>query len=220
MMEKRMARCGVLVQLVLIIVMVTCVARAQVERTGATAPAATTTSPATTTTSPTTVRRDRREPVLSRVGEVQAWNDRRVRVEDRRRRPADDTHITQRLVEVSPEKVVVDVEARIDVPGIPNPPQPQKQTKTFLPGVPKSEALRSLRPPGAVGDPIDAAAETVHAAGKEIACTVTEFPGHNGTGEGKAKAWRSPQIPGGMVKMESASPVMKVELVVTKVEEK
>jgi len=215
-----MARCGVLVQLVLIIVMVTCVARAQVERTGATAPAATT-SPATTTTSPTTVPEEIVENpfylawVKYKPGTTVEFELKTDAVGQQMT-----THITQRLVEVSPEKVVVDVEARIDVPGIPNPPQPQKQTKTFLPGVPKSEALRSLRPPGAVGDPIDAAAETVHAAGKEIACTVTEFPGHNGTGEGKAKAWRSPQIPGGMVKMESASPVMKVELVVTKVEEK
>jgi len=215
-----MARCGVLVQLVLIIVMVTCVARAQVERTGATAPAATT-SPATTTTSPTTVPEEIVENpfylawVKYKPGTTVEFELKTDAVGQQMT-----THITQRLVEVSPEKVVVDVEARIDVPGVPNPPQPQKQTKTFLPGVPKSEALRSLRPPGAVGDPIDAAAETVHAAGKEIACTVTEFPGHNGTGEGKAKAWRSPQIPGGMVKMESASPVMKVELVVTKVEEK
>jgi len=215
-----MARCGVLVQLVLIIVMVTCVARAQVERTGATAPAATT-SPATTTTSPTTVPEEIVENpfylawVKYKPGTTVEFELKTDAVGQQMT-----THITQRLVEVSPEKVVVDVEARIDVPGIPNPPQPQKQTKTFLPGVPKSEALRSLRPPGAVGDPIDAAAETVHAAGKDIACTVTEFPGHNGTGEGKAKAWRSPQIPGGMVKMESASPVMKVELVVTKVEEK
>ena len=215
-----MARCGVLVQLVLIIVMVTCVARAQVERTGATAPAATT-SPATTTTSATTVPEEIVENpfylawVKYKPGTTVEFELKTDAVGQQMT-----THITQRLVEVSPEKVVVDVEARIDVPGIPNPPQPQKQTKTFLPGVPKSEALRSLRPPGAVGDPIDAAAETVHAAGKEIACTVTEFPGHNGTGEGKAKAWRSPQIPGGMVKMESASPVMKVELVVTKVEEK
>ena len=215
-----MARCGVLVQLVLIIVMVTCVARAQVERTGATAPAATT-SPATTTTSPTTVPEEIVENpfylawVKYKPGTTVEFELKTDAVGQQMT-----THITQRLVEVSPEKVVVDVEARIDVPGIPNPPQPQKQTKTFLPGVPKSEALRSLRPPGAVGDPIDAAAETVHAAGKEIACTVTEFPGHNGTGEGKAKAWRSPQIPGGMVRMESASPVMKVELVVTKVEEK
>ena len=215
-----MARCGVLVQLVLIIVMVTCVARAQVERTGATAPAATT-SPATTTTSPTTVPEEIVENpfylawVKYKPGTTVEFELKTDAVGQQMT-----THITQRLVEVSPEKVVVDVEARIDVPGIPNPPQPQKQTKTFLPGVPKSEALRSLRPPGAVGDPIDAVAETVHVAGKDIACTVTEFPGHNGTGEGKAKAWRSPQIPGGMVKMESASPVMKVELVVTKVEEK
>ena len=219
-----MRRLGVPLQLVLIVLALTCVTSAQAQPAATTAPAAATTTSTTSTTSPATPTTVPEEIVENPFYLAWAKYKPGTTVEFELKTDAVGqqmtTHITQRLMEVSPEKVVVDVEARIDVPGIPNPPQPQKQTKTFLPGVPKSEALRSLRPPGAVGDPIDAGTETVHAAGKDIACTVTEFPGHNDTGEGKAKAWRSPQISGGMVKMESASPVMKVELVVTKVQEK
>jgi len=100
-----MARCGVLVQLVLIIVMVTCVARAQVERTGATAPAATT-SPATTTTSPTTVPEEIVENpfylawVKYKPGTTVEFELKTDAVGQQMT-----THITQRLVEVSPEKV-------------------------------------------------------------------------------------------------------------------
>jgi hypothetical protein len=215
-----MSRWGVLLELVLIVA-VASVAHAQVEHSSATAPATRTTSPATTTTSPTTAP----EEIVENPFYV-AWAkynpgttvefDLKTDAAGQQMR----THIVQRLIEVSPEKAVVDVEAHIEVPGIPNPPQPQKQTKTFLPRVPKSEMLHGMRPPGAIGDPTDAGAETIHAAGKDFICTVTEYPGKSDADEGKARQWRSAQIPGGMVKLESASAVMKVDLIVTKVQEK
>jgi hypothetical protein len=214
-----MSRWGVPVQLVLIVA-VACVAQAQVERSSATAPA-TTTSLATTTTAPTTVPEEIAEnPFYVAWAKYKPGTTVEFDLKTDAAGQQMTTHIVQRLVEVSPEKVVVDVEAHIEVPGIPNPPQPQKQTKTFLPRVPKSEMLQGMRPPGAIGDPTDAGTETVHAAGKDFTCNVTEFPGNDGTDDGKAKQWRSAQIPGGIVKLESASAVLKVDLIVTKVQEK
>jgi hypothetical protein len=218
-----MSRWGVPAQLVLIVGM-TCIvqARAQVPSGSAAAPATTpTTSPATTTTSPTTAPDEIVEnPFFVAWAKYKPGTTVEFDLKTDAAGQQMTTHIVQRLVEVSPEKVVVDVEAHIEVPGIPNPPQPQKQTKTFLPRVPKSELLHAMLPPGAVGDPTDAGNEIVHAAGKDFTCTVTEFSGNDGSDDGKAKQWRSPQIPGGMVKLESASAVMKVDLVVTKVQEK
>lgn len=180
-----------------------------------------TTAPATTSaTSPTTVPEEIVENPL-----YLAWAKHKpgTQVEMELRTDAAGqemtTDLTQRLIEVTPEQVVVETEALIHVPGVANPPQPQKQKKTFAPRVPKSEAIKSLLPPGAEGEMKELGTETMQIAGKSYETHVSEF-GKTGGATPSGKQWRSPDMPGGLVKLESQTPVMKVQLTVTKVTEK
>ena len=129
------------------------------------------------------------------------------------------TSITMTLQEISPERAVVQSVAKMNVPGLPSA-QEQKQTHTFNAKVPQSEADHALLPPGGTGETKDAGTETIEVAGKTYQIQVREF---NGTVQGqpaKGKTWRTEQVPGGLVKMESSSGQMKVEMVLKKVTEK
>ena len=178
-----------------------------------------TTVPATTTTSPTTVP----EEIVENPFYV-AWATHKPGTQVDMELKTDaagqqmTTDLTQRLIEVTPEHVLVEAEAVIHVPGVPNPPQPQKQTKTFPARVPKSEAIRSLLPPGE-GETTDLGTETVQTAGRSYEVHVSEFGKPGGTTP-HGKQWRSSDMPGGLVKLESETAVMKVHLIVTKVTEK
>jgi hypothetical protein len=127
------------------------------------------------------------------------------------------TNITQRLVEVTAEKAVVESVARMNIPGF--DAKPQAQTLTFDARVPKSQAERATMPMGGEGSSKELGKESVEAAGKTYECQVSEFAGKVQGSDAKGKQWRTSEIPGGLAKMEASSGGMKVNLVVTKVTE-
>ena len=51
--------------------------------------------------------------------------------------------------------------------------------------------------------------ETIRAAGREIACRVTEMKTRSEAGEGRNEVWWSESVPGGLVKSISVTPVIK-----------
>lgn len=129
------------------------------------------------------------------------------------------TNVTMTLLELTPEKAVVQSVAKMNIPGFPNA-QEQKQEHTFQAKVPKSEAEAADLPPGASGESKDVGTETIQVNGKSYETQVREFTGTVQGQTATGKIWRSDQVPGGLVKMESTGPNMKVEMVLKKVSEK
>lgn len=128
------------------------------------------------------------------------------------------SNVIMTLNAVSPERAIVQSVAKLSIPGV--PAQDQKQTHAFNAKVPKSVADGSYLPPGGAGETTDAGSATIEAAGKIYDTTIHEF---NGTVQGApatGKMWRSDDVPGGLVKMESTSGNMKVEMILKKVTEK
>ena len=114
------------------------------------------------------------------------------------------SNVTMTLSEISPEKAVVESVAKMNVPGLPGGGQQEKQSKTYLAKVPKSEADRAFMPAGAVGESKETGTETISAAGKSYECKVREFTGKIQGQDAKGKMWRSEDVPGGLVKMEAS----------------
>jgi hypothetical protein len=127
------------------------------------------------------------------------------------------TNITQKLVEVSPEQAVVESVATMNIPGLPTKPQTQKHI--FAAKVAKSEAEKVNLPPGGEGETKDLGTEKVEAGGKTYECKVSEFTGKVQGSDAKGKQWRTTEIPGGLVKMDSASGGMKIHIEAKKVTE-
>jgi hypothetical protein len=130
--------------------------------------------------------------------------------------------ITQKLVELTKDKAVVEVATKLDLPGVPAQP-PQKQT--FPAKVKKSEAqVPGKLPPGAKGEMKDKGSEKVKVGGKDYECKVYEFTGEQNGVKSSGKIWQSDKVPGTLVKMESTAKVgeqdMKSSMAVTKIETK
>jgi len=129
------------------------------------------------------------------------------------------THITLTLLERTAERAAVESAPRMSVLGVPDAPQPQKQTLFFDAKAPQSAAERATLPLGAEGQTKEAGTETVDSGGQRYECNVTEFIGKANGVETRVKQWRSPSVPGGLVKLESTSggPGLKVAMQLTKV---
>lgn len=131
------------------------------------------------------------------------------------------TIVTQTLVELTPEKAVVEMNIKIDVPGATSP---AGQKQTFAAKVKKQDAAASKLPQGMIGEVKDKGTEKVDIAGKSYTCEVYEFGGDRNGVKSTGKIWRTEEMPGTLVKMESTSNVggrdMKTSMAVTKVESK
>jgi hypothetical protein len=126
------------------------------------------------------------------------------------------TQIAQKLLEVTPEKVVVESVARMSIPGLPNA-QNQTQTHTFDARVPKSKAEKSNLPTGADGETKEIGTEKMDVAGKSYECKVSEFTGKVQGAPAQGKQWRTTEVPGGLVKLESDSGGNKMTIELKKV---
>lgn len=108
--------------------------------------------------------------------------------------------ITTELVEKDAEKVVVETQSKMNMPGMPAQP-PQKQKLTFKAKVPKGQEATGTLPPDVKGEVKELGNEKVDAGGKSYDCKVMEFKGTNANVEANGKVWTSPEIPGNTVKM-------------------
>ena len=131
------------------------------------------------------------------------------------------TEITQKLVEHTPEKAVVEVSVKIDIPGAQAPPAQKQELKAK---VKKSEATVGKLPEGMKGQVKEKGTEKVELAGKSYTCKVYEFTGEQNGVKTSGKSWTSEQIPGTLAKMETTANVggqdMKTTMAVTKIEKK
>ena len=129
--------------------------------------------------------------------------------------------ITQKLVEITKEKAVIEVATKIDIAGV--PPQPA-QKHELAAKVKKSEANVGRLPEGVKGEVKDKGTEKVSVAGKSYNCKVYEFTGETQGVTMKGKSWSADDVPGMLVKMEStanaAGQDMKTTMTLTKVETK
>jgi len=130
--------------------------------------------------------------------------------------------MTQKLLEVSKDKAVVEVTTKLDLPGV--PPQPA-QKQTIPAKVKKSEAQTPGKlPPGAKGEMKEKGTEKISVGGKSYECKVYEFTGEQNGVKSTGKIWQSEKVPGNLVKMESNAKVgeqdMKSSMTATKIETK
>ncbi len=108
--------------------------------------------------------------------------------------------ITQTLIEVTPEKAVLEIKNTPDAAsGIPAGPPQRVDVKAK---VSKEEAELGSLPPGAKGSSKEVGSESVEAAGKSYTCKVTEFSGDFQGVKSQGKVWRSDSVPGLVVKTE------------------
>ena len=132
------------------------------------------------------------------------------------------TEMTQKLVELTKDKAVVEVTVKINIPGA--PPQPARK-QTIPAKVKKAEATPGKMPEGMKGKATDKGKQKIEVAGKSYECAVWEFTGEMQGGiKMTGTSWTSEKIPGSLAKMEST---MKVEgqdtkstMKVTKIEAK
>ena len=130
--------------------------------------------------------------------------------------------MTQKLAELTPEKAVIEVTAKIDIPGAP-PQPPQKQTINAK--VKKSDIVPTgTLPPGVKGKATEKGKEKIDVAGKSYECQVWEFTGEANGVKTSGKSWTSEKIPVPLAKMESSADVagqkMKTTMAATKIETK
>ena len=126
------------------------------------------------------------------------------------------TTVTMTLNEITPERAIVRSVARMSVPGLPSG-QEHQQTHTFNIIVPQSEADRAMRPAGGEGELKQAGTEIVEAAGRTFQTKVHEFNGMVQGVPAQAKQWRSNEVPGGLVKIESSTGNTKLQMFLTRV---
>jgi hypothetical protein len=130
--------------------------------------------------------------------------------------------MTQKLLELTKDKAVVELSNKIEVPGAPTLP-PKKHE--VLAKVKKSEAgPLGKMPAGSKGEIKENGSQKVEAAGKTYECKVYEFTGEQQGAKTTGKIWRSEKVPGGMVKMETNADVggqqIKSTMTLTKIESK
>ncbi len=124
--------------------------------------------------------------------------------------------MTNKLLEVTPEKAVVESSAVMEMMG------QTMQGPSMKREVPAKIDQNQLpkTPTGETADPkTSKTEETVTAAGKEYKCKVTETVHENNGTKAIAKAWMCDEVPGGLVKseikttgqMESTTNMMLVE---------
>jgi hypothetical protein len=110
-----------------------------------------------------------------------------------------DLQIVQTLVEITPEKVVLEVKNKVKGTGVAGPASQKVDVKAK---VPKEEVELGNLPPGGKGSAKEIGRESVEAAGKTYDCRVVEFTGEASGTKSAGKVWRSDQIPGTVVKTE------------------
>lgn len=109
--------------------------------------------------------------------------------------------VTNRLVSVAPDAAVIESTGQMAGPDgkvIDLPP-----TRTTLPA--SVPAGTERMPPGMTGTTTDAGAETIDVAGRKVACTVHAFSGAKAGQEASGKTWYSPEVPGGVARLEVVS---------------
>lgn len=131
------------------------------------------------------------------------------------------TEMTSKLVEVTPEKAVIEVTSKMNVPGVTVPPQTQKQE---IPAkVAKENAALGSLPEGAKGETKDAGTEKVEIDGKSYECKIVEFTSEANGVKVTGKTWASAEIPGGVAKTEAkgdGAQKFDMNLMIEKVEPK
>ena len=129
--------------------------------------------------------------------------------------------VTQKLVELTKDKAVIEVATKIDIAGV--PPQPA-QKHELAAKVKKSEATVGRLPEGVKGEVKDKGTEKVSVAGKSYNCKVYEFTGEANGVTMKGKSWSADDVPGMLVKMESSANTggqdMKTTMTLKKIETK
>ena len=124
--------------------------------------------------------------------------------------------IRQKLLEVTPDKAVIEMTVVTDMGGQKNE---QKQTQDVPSKVTKEQAEGQL-PPNVKGTVTKMGKEKVEVAGKSYDCEVTQYEGDGPQGKVTGKTWMTPEIPGMMAKTEmntAGQSPMKMTLLVTAV---
>lgn len=126
--------------------------------------------------------------------------------------------VTQTLLEVTPEKAVVELNIKMNIAG------QVREQKRNLDVAAKVEKGKEYAPPGVKGTVKEAGNEKIDVAGKSYDCKVIEFAGEGAQGKSTGKMWRNDEIPGTLVKLDMSfeGQQMKGTMVqtVTGVEEK
>lgn len=131
------------------------------------------------------------------------------------------SEMTQKLSEITPEKAVIEITMKLDIPGV--PPQPP-QTQEIPAKVKKSQATPGKLPEGMKGEVKDKGTEKIEIGGKSYECHVWEFSGEQNGVKSTGTTWTSEKIPGTLAQMKSAANVagqdMKTSLTITKIDTK
>ena len=111
--------------------------------------------------------------------------------------------ITTKLVELTPEKAVVETTVSIEAMGQTMKQPAQKQD------IPKTMTMPAM-PPGPAGRPMKMPTpkqgeDTISAVGKELKCQTTEVAMDQNGMKINSKTWTSAEVPGGLVKMVSST---------------
>jgi len=111
--------------------------------------------------------------------------------------------VVHKLLEVTPEQATVELKTTVQVMG-------QSQTSTtkavYKAKVPKADAEATKLPKNIKGTAKEVGDEKVQVGDKSINCKVIEYEGtmqEMQNGQAKGKIWRSQEVPGGIVKMQS-----------------
>jgi len=112
--------------------------------------------------------------------------------------------VVHKLVEVTADQVTVEMTTNMQVNGQSHAGPPMKAT--YKAKVPAADADQSKLPQNVKGTAKEVGNEKVDAAGKSFDCKVIEYEGTMGAPPHppiKGKIWRSAEVPGGVVKMQS-----------------
>lgn len=108
--------------------------------------------------------------------------------------------ITQTLVEVTDDKVVIEVKNKMQMMGQTH--EMPAQTVDIDAKVAKDKASAVNLPPGATGTSKEIGTEKIEIGGKSFECTVTEFSGEFQGTSSTGKVWSHKDIPGTVAKTE------------------
>jgi hypothetical protein len=108
--------------------------------------------------------------------------------------------ITQTLVEVTDDKVVIEVKNKMEMMGMTH--EMPAQSVDIDSKVPADQAKAVNLPPGATGSAKEVGTETIEIDGKSYECTVTEFTGEFQGTRSEGKVWSHKDIPGTVAKTE------------------
>lgn len=108
--------------------------------------------------------------------------------------------MTQKLLEVKPDQVVLEMTGEMEMGGTKHNAPPRKMTLDAK--VPKEQAKMAWMAPNANGTVKEAGNESVEAGGKSYDCKVMEFTGQVEGTKSKGKVWLNDEVPGQVVKTE------------------